>query len=63
MRRDKVINDDLFHLTRRVLNIRNKAVHAPSVALSQEDLFEFLGVSKSVHDRVETAVQRSLHAG
>jgi hypothetical protein len=63
MRRGKVINDDLFHLTRRVLNIRNKAVYAPSVALSQEDLFEFLGVSKSVHDRVETAVQRSLHAG
>lgn len=63
MRRDKVINDDLFHLSRRVLNIRNKAVYAPSVALSQEDLFEFLGVSKSVHDRVEAAVRRSLHAG
>jgi hypothetical protein len=63
MRRDKVINDDLFHLSRRVLNIRNKAVYAPSVALSQEDLLEFLGVSKSVHDRVEAAVQRSLHGG
>jgi hypothetical protein len=63
MRRDKVINDDLFHMSRRVLNIRNKAVYAPSVALSQEDLFEFLGISKSVHDRVEAAVKRSLHAG
>jgi hypothetical protein len=59
MREEHVINDDLFHLARRVLNIRNKAVHAPNVALSADDLAEFLGVSKSVQDRVAAAVKRA----
>jgi hypothetical protein len=59
MRQEHIINDDLFHLARRVLNIRNKAVHAPTVALSAEDLAEFMGVSKSVQDRISAAVKRS----
>jgi hypothetical protein len=59
MKSTGLLSDYLFTLARRVLEIRNRAVHAPELGITSGEVVEFLGVAKSVKDRLNVMLEQA----
>jgi hypothetical protein len=53
------INDDIANLLLKMYRLRNDIVHAKNPEVSRGEILEWLGLSRSIHDRLELQLSRA----